>query len=76
MSAYPIDNNFTYHKPHGDQPQRYETLRADAKTFAAAVLSKVPESRERSVALTKIEEACMWANAGIARNEKETAQAA
>lgn len=28
-----------------------------------------PESRERSLAFTKIDEAVMWANASIARNE-------
>lgn len=28
-----------------------------------------PVSRERSLAMTKLEEACFWANASIARNE-------
>ncbi len=69
--TYPLDNNFTYHKPFGDQPEKYITLRAYGKTLANAVLDNCPESRERSLALTKIEEAVMWANASIARNEKE-----
>jgi len=28
-----------------------------------------PDSREKSVAITKLEESIMWANAAIARNE-------
>lgn len=40
-----------------------------AKMFAAYINEHCPDSREKSVALTKIEEAAMWANAAIARNE-------
>ncbi|WP_423802993.1 DUF7681 family protein [Paenibacillus pseudetheri] len=29
---------------------------------------KVPNSREKASALTKVEEAVFWANAGVARN--------
>jgi hypothetical protein len=37
--------------------------------LAAYISEKCPESREKSLAITKIEEAVMWANASIARNE-------
>ncbi len=63
---------FTYHKPSGDQPGRYEKIRGDALTFAAFLSSCTPPSREQSLALTKLEEVVFWANAAIARNEKET----
>lgn len=76
MSKYPIDNNFTYHSPFGDQPARYTEIRASAKTFAAFIVANTPESREQSVALTNLEQAVFWANAAIARNEKPTANAA
>jgi len=75
---YPLDNNFTYHKPFGNQPGRYERIRSLGKDLASFItmgdgrgLLGCPESRERSLALTKLEEAVMWANAAIARNEKE-----
>lgn len=71
MNSYPVDNNFTCHKPFGNQPEKYEAIRALAKQFANFVLLTTPTSREQSVALTKIEEAVFWANAAIARNEKE-----
>lgn len=64
-----VEHNFTYHPPHGTQPGRYAGLREHGKQLALLILANVPESRERSLALTKLEEAVMWANAGIARNE-------
>ncbi len=65
---YPIENNFKYHAPKEGQSEKYEALRAKAKEYAAMILELCPESRERSVALTELETAMMWANASIARN--------
>jgi len=64
-----VDNVFMYHAPKGDQAQRYEALRAAGKVFALLVDESCPASREKSTALTKIQEAVMWANASIAVNE-------
>lgn len=66
-----IANTFTYHKPHGGQPQRYEAIREAARYFAALIVDNTPASREQSVALTNLQQAVMWANAAIAINEKE-----
>ena len=66
-----LDNDFTYHPPFGDQVERYTQIRNEGKNFAELCAASCPESRELSVALTKIEEAVMWANSAIARNEKE-----
>ena len=65
-----VENDFTYHKPFGNQVSRYNHLRNIIKQAAEAVVLYCPESRERSIALTKLEEAVMWANASIARNEQ------
>jgi len=64
-----IEHNFKYHAPRQGQPEKYEYLRNQAKDLALAFLNQCPESRERSLAITKLEEAVMWANASIARNE-------
>lgn len=64
-----LDNRFTYHPPHGDQATRYHFLRCAARQFAEQIASRCPESRERSLAFRKIQEAVMWANASIACNE-------
>ncbi len=71
MNDKDIENNFTYHKPFGDQSERYEKLRNKAKELALLILELCPESREKSLANTKLEESIMWANSSIARNEKE-----
>lgn len=67
--SYPLDNNFTYHPPHGDQPVRYVQIRDAGRALAEVILTLAPTSREQSLALTKVEEAIFWTNAAIARNE-------
>ena len=64
-----IEKRFTYHAPKGDQPIKYEAMRTAFKDLAYLVEHYCPDSRERSLALTKLEEAVFWANAAIARNE-------
>ncbi len=64
-----IEKAFTYHAPKAGQPEKYEELRDMAKTFALLINTLCPDSREKSLAITKLEECIMWANASIARNE-------
>lgn len=63
-----IENAFTYHVPKEGQPEKYQAIREKAKELAYLINELVPASRERSLAMTKLEECSMWANAGIARN--------
>lgn len=62
-----IDVRFTYHKPRDGQPEIYEGLRSRARELARYANEVVPDCREKSLALTKLEEFVMWANAGVAR---------
>ena len=64
-----LERIFTYHAPKEDQPQRYHKIRSLAHYLAIDILENCPDSRERSLAITKIEEAVFWANASIARGE-------
>lgn len=64
-----IENNFKYHSPREGQPEKYTAIREKAKELAYLIDELCPNSREKSLATTKIEEATMWANASIARNE-------
>ena len=66
-----IANRFTHHPPTNDQIYRYGTTRTMAHNFAAWIINEAPPSRERALALTHLEEVVMWANASIARNEKD-----
>lgn len=68
ISEEELNNRFTYHPPKEGQPEQYQELRECGKTLASLINVLVPDSREQSLALTKVEEAIFWANAGIARN--------
>jgi hypothetical protein len=64
-----IEHNFSYHPPKGDQSERYISIREKAMVFAKWLDEYCPPSREKSLAITKLEECVFWANAAIARNE-------
>lgn len=63
-----IENNFSYHAPKPGQPEKYTAIREKAKELVYMIADLCPASRERSVAMTELETAIMWANASIARN--------
>ncbi len=63
-----IENNFKYHSPKEGQPEKYTQLREKAKELAYLIEELAPQSREKSLAITKLEESVMWANASITRN--------
>lgn len=67
--AIEVGNRFMYHPPTPDKSERYELIRRSALELAGLLTSECPESRELSLAITKLEEAVFWANASIARNE-------
>lgn len=69
MEEAELGRRFIYHKPKEGQPHKYEILRGYARELAKRVEDLCPESREKALAFTKIEEAVMWANAAIARRE-------
>ena len=64
-----IEKACTYHQPKDDQQQRYLFISGKIEEMMVTITQACPQSRERSLALTKLEEAKMWANASIARNE-------
>jgi len=69
VDAAHIERIFTYHTPKGDQAERYVALRDKAKELAHMIDQKCLESREKSLAITKLQECIMMANAAIAINE-------
>lgn len=69
MPENDIENRFTYHAPKPGQPEKYTRLRNAAKELALLIEETTPRSREQSLAMTNLEQAVMWANAAIARNE-------
>ncbi len=61
-----VDDLFSYHKPESTQPEQYEAIRAAAKAFAYIVIANTPASADQTVAIRKLRECVMVANASIA----------
>ena len=64
-----IDETFVYHSPKPNQTPRYEAIRSQARVLAHFIAQNTPPSREQSLALTKLQEVVMFANAAIAIHE-------
>lgn len=62
-----IERNFKYHPPKPEAALAFVSIREKAKELALLVEGVVPAGREQSLAVTNLEQAVMWANAGIAR---------
>ena len=61
-------HNFKHHPPASvDVTNRHAAAREALLEAANLLADVVPAGREQSLALTKLEEAMMWANAGVAR---------
>lgn len=64
-------SRFRYYPPTETQIIKYSEIRSTALKLAQLLDRYCPNSREKSTAIIKLEEAVMWANASIARNESE-----
>lgn len=63
-----IDNRFNYHPPkNADRVQAHEVVRDACHQVALLFNTLLPEGREKSTAVTKLEEAMFWGNAAVAR---------
>ena len=56
---------FTYHPVKKDQMLRFQTIKDSAADFAEVIMRGCPPSKDRNLALEKVREAMMWANASI-----------
>lgn len=66
IAPHELENRFTNLTPE-DGHYEYILIRDKAKGFAEYLNEVVPDNRELALAITKLEEAVFWANAGIAR---------
>lgn len=65
-----IENWFTCHASTPHQVERYAVIRDAARTFAKVLLALTPASADQTVAIRKVREAVMTANAAIACEER------
>jgi ribosomal protein L17 len=59
---------FEYIKPTQGEIERITTLREKCKELHDLILEIITPSRERSLAITKLEEVSMWANKAVVFN--------
>lgn len=63
-----LDKRFKHHPPTEGQPTKYALIRSHCRELAQLIDETAPDSREKSLAVTSLEETMMWTNAAIARN--------
>lgn len=67
-----MEHRFKFHPANTElKANAHDEARAACLRLAQELGNIVPEGREWSVVLTKIEEAMFWANAGIARKVRD-----
>jgi hypothetical protein len=66
-----LKNRLNYHAPDAIARDNHELIRATIRIAASNFESLLPEIREKSLSITKLEESMFWANAAIARHDAE-----
>ena len=62
-----IDRNLTNHTPSTEAGDEMTDLRRHFHALGTAMLAALPEGREKSLAITQLEQASMWSMAALAR---------
>lgn len=69
MDDHDLTNRFHYHPPATENVKvKHEDIRNSCLTLANFINEALPEGREKSLAITKLEEVMFWSNASIARS--------
>lgn len=68
MDIMEIKNRFGYHPATDDTKALHEAIRCSFTAMAEVLNILLPDSREKSLALTALQESAMWSNAAIACN--------
>lgn len=71
MNPLDIENRFAFHAATTEEKRDAHTsVRQQCRVLADFLNEKLPEGREKSLAITHLEEVMFWGNAGLARNNE------
>ena len=71
MNEKKLEWDFGYHKPETTEKEnQHELIRSQCLFLARQINDLLPDCREKSLAITKLEEVVFWSNAAIARNPR------
>lgn len=66
-----INNRFAFHAATTEEKRDAHTsVRQQCRQLADFLNEKLPDGREKSVAITKLEEVMFWGNAALARDDQ------
>lgn len=72
MDAKDIEHRFAFHAATTEEKRDAHTsVRQQCRQLADALNEQLPEGREKSLAMTKLEEVMFWGNAALARQVQE-----
>jgi hypothetical protein len=70
MDTTDLSRRFSLHKVDEKTQLKMESILEHAWRLASVIETHTPDGREKSLAMTKLEEVVFWAVAGMAREQK------
>lgn len=68
MDSADIEHRFAFHPATTEEKRdEHTSVRQNCRQLADFLNEKLPEGREKSLAITRLEEVMFWGNAAIAR---------
>lgn len=73
LGDYELTNRFGYHRATAESAPKHAKVRELCLEFARELDALLPESRDKSLSLTSLQETMHWANSAIAmQNDVDT----
>lgn len=67
MDVDDLTNRFRYHRPDEERAAKHTIIRQKCYELAVELNGLIPDGREKSLAITNLEDVMFWANAALAR---------